>query len=98
MNQFQADVFTSRRNTDHFIEAGSDGSDGIDGIGAGVEHPAGNSIIAGITHYCSAVAMAAVGVCHKFGLPVIVWGAVLPEITYANDFKEIHRINVTMIN
>lgn len=57
-----------------------------------------NSIIAGVTHYCSAVAMSTVDVYHKFGLPVIVWGAVLPEITYGNDFKEIHRVNGTMIN
>lgn len=55
-------------------------------------------IIAGITHYCSTVAMATVDVYHKFGLPVVVWGAVLPDITYAQDYKEIHRVNGTMIN
>ena len=57
-----------------------------------------NSIIAGVTHYCSAVAMSTVDVFHKFGLPTVVWGAVLPEITYGNDYKEIHRVNGTMIN
>mgnify|MGYP003334671518 CR=1 FL=1 len=57
-----------------------------------------NSIIAGVTHYCSAVAMSTVDVYHKFGLPVMVWGAVLPEITYGNDYKEVHRVNGTMIN
>ncbi len=31
-------------------------------------------------------------------MPAVVWGAVLPDITYANDFKEIHRVNGTMIN
>ena len=56
------------------------------------------SIVAGITHYCSVVAMATVDTFHRFGLPTIVWGAVLPDITYANDFKEIHRVNGTMIN
>ena len=56
------------------------------------------SIVAGVTHYCSVVAMATVDTYHRFGLPVIVWGAVLPDITYANDFKEIHRVNGTMIN
>ncbi len=54
--------------------------------------------VAGVTHYCSVVAMATVDTYHRFGLPVIVWGAVLPDITYANDFKEIHRVNGTMIN
>ena len=56
------------------------------------------NIVAGVTHYCSTVAMATVDVYHKFGLPVVVWGAVLPDITYANDYKEIHRVNGTMIN
>ena len=56
------------------------------------------SIVAGVTHYCSVVAMATTDTYHRFGLPVIVWGAVLPDITYAHDFKEIHRVNGTMIN
>ena len=56
------------------------------------------SIAAGVTHYCSVVAMATVDTFHRFGLPTVVWGAVLPDITYANDFKEIHRVNGTMIN
>jgi branched-chain amino acid transport system substrate-binding protein len=56
------------------------------------------TIVAGVTHYCSVVAIATVDTYHRFGLPVVVWGAVLPEITYGNDFKEIHRVNGTMIN
>ena len=56
------------------------------------------TIVAGVTHYCSVVAMATVDTYHRFGLPVVVWGAVLPDITYANDFKEVHRVNGTMIN
>ncbi|HEY0836619.1 MAG TPA: branched-chain amino acid ABC transporter substrate-binding protein [Azospirillum sp.] len=56
------------------------------------------SIIGGVTHYCSAVAIGTVDVYHQFGMPAIVWGAVLPEITYGNDFKEVNRVNGTMIN
>jgi len=52
----------------------------------------------GVTHYCSVVAMATVDTYHRFGFPAIVWGAVLPDITYAHDFQEIHRVNGTMIN
>jgi branched-chain amino acid transport system substrate-binding protein len=59
---------------------------------------ADNEIIAGATHYCSAAAIAAVDVYHKFGFPVIVWGAVLPDITYRNKYDEVHRVNGTMIN
>lgn len=53
------------------------------------------TIVAGVTHYCSVVAMAAIGVYHTHGLPVVVWGAHQPEITDANDFPEIHRVNGT---
>ncbi len=55
-------------------------------------------IIAAATHYCSSTAIAAVEVYHKFGLPVVVWGAVLPDITYRNKYPEVHRVNGTMIN
>ncbi|KFE36278.1 branched-chain amino acid ABC transporter substrate-binding protein [Thioclava atlantica] len=58
-----------------------------------------NRDVAGaVTHYCSAVAMGTVDIYHKFNLPIIVWGAVLPDITYGNEYAEVHRVNGTMIN
>lgn len=68
------------------------------GVQVATKAGADNSMIAGVTHYCSAVAIATVDTYHRFGLPVIVWGAVLPAITYGNDYAEIHRVNGTMIN
>ena len=68
------------------------------GVQVATKIAADKSIIAGVTHYCSAVAIGTVGVYNRFGMPAIVWGAVLPEITYGNNFKEIHRVNGTMIN
>jgi len=68
------------------------------GVQAATKVAADRSIVAGVTHYCSAVAMATVGVYHRFGLPVIVWGAVLPDVTYGNNYPEVHRVNGTMIN
>lgn len=59
---------------------------------------ADKEIIGAATHYCSATAIATVDVYHKFGLPIIVWGAVLPDITYRNKYAEVHRVNGTMIN
>jgi branched-chain amino acid transport system substrate-binding protein len=59
---------------------------------------ADREIIAAATHYCSVAAIATVDTYHKFGLPVVVWGAVLPDITYRNKYAEIHRVNGTMIN
>lgn len=68
------------------------------GVQVATKMAADRSIIAGVTHYCSAVAMATAGVYHRFGMPAIVWGAVLPDVTYGNDYKEVHRVNGTMIN
>ena len=68
------------------------------GVQVATKAASDKAVIAGVTHYCSAVAIGTVDVYNKFGLPVVVWGAVLPEITYGNDFKEIHRVNGTMIN
>jgi branched-chain amino acid transport system substrate-binding protein len=68
------------------------------GVQVATKAAADPRIIAGVTHYCSAVAIGTVDVYHRFGLPVIVWGAVLPEVTYGTDYKEVHRVNGTMIN
>jgi len=67
-------------------------------VQAATKAAADNSIIAGITHYCSVTAIATVDTYHKFGFPVVVWGAVLPDITYRNKYAEVHRVNGTMIN
>ena len=68
------------------------------GVQAATKAGADRAVVAGVTHYCSAVAIATVDTYHRFGLPVVVWGAVLPDITYGNDYREIHRVNGTMIN
>ena len=68
------------------------------GVQVATKAAADKSIIAGVTHYCSAVAMSTVDVYRRFGMPAVVWGAVLPEVTYGNDYKEVHRVNGTMIN
>lgn len=68
------------------------------GVQVATKAAANRKIVAAVTQYCSVVALAAVDVYHKFGLPVVVWGAVHPDITYGNKYKEIHRINGTMIN
>jgi branched-chain amino acid transport system substrate-binding protein len=59
---------------------------------------ADRAIIAAVAHYCSAAAIAAVDTYNRLGLPMVVWGAVLPDITYRNKYPEVHRINGTMIN
>lgn len=68
------------------------------GVQVATKAAADKKIIAAATHYCSVVALASVDVYHRFGLPVIVWGAVHPDITYGNKYKEVHRVNGTMIN
>lgn len=68
------------------------------GVQVATKMGADRSIVGGVTHYCSAVAIATTGVYHRFGMPAIVWGAVLPEVTYGNNYKEVFRVNGTMIN
>jgi branched-chain amino acid transport system substrate-binding protein len=68
------------------------------GVQQATKLAADRQLIAAATHYCSAVAIATVDTYHKFQLPVIVWGAVLPDITYRNKYPEVHRVNGTMIN
>jgi branched-chain amino acid transport system substrate-binding protein len=48
-------------------------------------------VSAAIAHYCSAVAMATIGVFNKFGLPMITFTAIAPEIT-EGGYKEVNRI------
>lgn len=68
------------------------------GIQVATKVASDDSIVAAIPHYCSAVAITTVDVYHRFGLPVVIWGAILPAITYGNDYREIHRVSGTMIN
>ncbi|MGH8630986.1 MAG: branched-chain amino acid ABC transporter substrate-binding protein [Burkholderiales bacterium] len=68
------------------------------GVQVATKAAADRRVVAAVAHYCSTVAMGTVDVYHRFGLPVVIWGAVLPDITYKNDFDEIHRVNGTMIN
>jgi branched-chain amino acid transport system substrate-binding protein len=59
---------------------------------------ADRSVIAAVAHYCSATAIATVDTFNRLGLPMVVWGAVLPDVTYRNKYPEVHRVNGTMIN
>ncbi|MDR6657769.1 branched-chain amino acid transport system substrate-binding protein [Tardiphaga robiniae] len=55
------------------------------------------SIIAAIPHYCSATAIATVDIFNRFKMPMVVWAAVLPEITYAKKYPEVHRVSGILI-
>jgi branched-chain amino acid transport system substrate-binding protein len=67
-------------------------------VQAATKAGADDAIIAAVAHYCSATAIATVDTFHRLGLPMVVWGAVLPDITYRNKYAEVHRVNGTMIN
>src|SRR5690242_8801645 len=67
-------------------------------VQAATKAGADNAIIAAVAHYCSATAIATVDTFNRLGLPMVVWGAVLPDITYRNKYPEVHRVNSTMIN
>lgn len=55
------------------------------------------SIVAAIPHYCSATAIATVDLFNRFKLPMVVWAAVLPEITYGKKYPEVHRVSGILI-
>ncbi len=55
-------------------------------------------LVASVSHYCSVTAIATIDTWHKLGVPSMVWGAVLPGITYGHPYVEITRVNGTMIN
>lgn len=59
-------------------------------------------IIAACSHYCSMVAITTAEIFHRFGVANVVWGAVLPAITYGTEdgkgvYKEVTRVNMTMV-
>jgi len=58
---------------------------------------ADKSIIAAVPHYCSATAIATVDIFNRFKLPMVVWAAVLPEITYGHLYPEVHRVSGILI-
>jgi branched-chain amino acid transport system substrate-binding protein len=67
-------------------------------VQAATKAGADDKIIAAVAHYCSATAIATVDTFNRLGLPMVVWGAVLPDVTYRNKYPEVHRVNGTMIN
>jgi len=68
------------------------------GVQAALKAGSDPEVIASVSHYCSVVAIATVDTFHKLALPSMVWGSVLPDVTYGNTYVEITRVNGTMIN
>lgn len=75
-----------------------DACDPLVGVSVAEGMAADRSIVAGVTHYCSQVALACVDLYHRHAFPVIVWGAHAAEITDGNDYAEIHRVSGTFAN
>ena len=61
------------------------------GVQVATKMAADRGVSAAIGHFCSAVAIGTVDIYNRFGLPVVVWGAISPAITYGNDYAEIFR-------
>lgn len=67
------------------------------GVQAALKAASDPDVIASASHYCSMVAVSTADTFHNLGLPSMVWGAVLPAITYGNDYLEVTRVNGTQI-
>ncbi len=61
------------------------------GVQVATKMAADKGVSATIGHFCSAVATGTVDIYNRFGMPIVVWGAISPAITYGNDYKEIYR-------
>jgi len=75
-----------------------DGCDPATGLGVVREAGGDGTILAAVAHYCSAVGLATVHEFHAHRLPAVLWGTIHPDITHANDYPEIHRVNGTWMN
>lgn len=52
--------------------------------------------VAAVGPYCSNVAMATVGIFHRFQMPLVVWGAAQAGVTYAHNYDDIDRVNASL--
>jgi len=68
------------------------------GVQVATKASADPSIMTVIGSYCSAATIAMVPVFIRFQVPVVVWAAVLPAITYGQKTKNINRVSATLIN
>ncbi len=66
-------------------------------VQAALKAASDSGVIVSISHYCSMTAISTTDTFHNAGLASIVWGAVLPDITYGNNYPEIMRVNGTQI-
>jgi len=66
------------------------------GVQAALRAASDDKVIGAVAHFCSAVALGTVDIYHQHKLPIIVWGAIHPDITYGNDYPEVMRVCVTL--
>ncbi|MBA7565344.1 branched-chain amino acid ABC transporter substrate-binding protein [Candidatus Atribacteria bacterium 1244-E10-H5-B2] len=69
-----------------------DGGDPAVALTAAMKAVADNNVVAIVAHWNSACALATVHTYHKAGIPTVIWGAIHPDITYGNDYREITRV------
>ncbi|MCK4516752.1 MAG: branched-chain amino acid ABC transporter substrate-binding protein [Spirochaetaceae bacterium] len=100
-NSFQLAVDQQNASGDnqyfYVVEAIDDECVPAKGVQAATKAGSDPDVIAAASHYCSMVAITTTDVFHRFGLASMVWGAVLPAITYGNDYVEITRVNGTQV-
>ncbi len=68
------------------------------GVQVATKASADPSISAVVGSWCSAATIAMVPVFIRFQVPVVVWAAVLPQITYGQKTPNINRVSATLIN
>lgn len=69
-----------------------DAGDPAVALTAAMKAVADSNVVAVVPHWNSACALATVHTFHRAGVPAVIWGAIHPDITYGNDYKEITRV------
>ncbi len=69
-----------------------DASDPAVALTAAMQAVADSKVVAVVPHWNSACALATVHTYHRAGVPAVIWGAIHPDVTYGNDYKEITRV------
>ncbi|HZK10861.1 MAG TPA: branched-chain amino acid ABC transporter substrate-binding protein [Atribacterota bacterium] len=74
------------------LVAEDDASDPATGVAAALKLCSDPDVVAVISHFNSAVALATVHTFHRFGVAQIMPSSIHPDITRGNDYKEVSRI------
>lgn len=79
------------------LVAEDDASDPATGVAAALKLVSDSDVVAVVSHFNSAVALATVHTFHRFGVAQIMPSSIHPDVTRGNDYREVFRISADNI-